>query len=374
MKTILTGVRVNEEPTLGNFLGAYKPMIDLANSGEYRVNMFVPDLHSFTTPIDHSSLQKQIIHGVKYYLAAGLNVENPKINVYRQSFVPAHSELMWILSCFTGFGELKRMTQFKEKSIDMLAGSEKVKDYSDEKLSETVNAAIVEDIEGLEKITQTSVSAGLFNYPVLMAADILLYSATYVPVGEDQYQHLEITRDIAQRMNSKFGELFLVPAPTSEQGKIMGRDQGLRIRSLTEPEKKMSKSSKNERSKISLSDDPAVAAKKIMSATTDNVGKIQFDMFNQPRISNLLQIESLLSNQPLQTTISRWTGETSYGDLKNQVATSVKTFLEDFQDRAAKITDNQVIKVLEQGETYANQTANAKLHQVQVALGLRKHA
>jgi len=341
MKTILTGIRTNEEPTIGNFLGGYLPMINLARQyadGDYQINMFIPDLHSFTTPIDHDNFYAKTIKGVKYYMAAGLDTSHPNVHIYRQSRVPAHSELCWILDCFTYMGETSRMIQFKEKAEE----------------------------------NKKHITVGLFNYPVLMAADILLYDATYVPLGEDQFQHLELTRDIATRMNNKFGQdLFIIPASENEQVKFMDLEHGLRIRSLTNPEKKMSKSSTVENSKISLSDDPQAAVKKIMSATTDSVGKIQFDMFNQPGISNLLQIEALLTGQPLQDVISRWTGETSYGDLKKQVAASVKNFLTDFQVKVAAITDEQVLATLASGETYANQVANTKLLAVQKAIGLR---
>ena len=341
MKTILTGIRTNEEPTLGNFLGAYLPMIKAAHdhAGEYEINMFIPDLHSFTTPIDHAKFYAQTIKGIKYYIAAGLDTSNPHIHIYRNSHVPAHAELCWILDCFTYFGEASRMTQFKEKSSEI----------------------------------GTSVSVGLFNYPILMAADILLYNTKYVPLGEDQFQHLELCRDIAIRMNKKFNtELFAIPADEAETVKFMNLDKGLRIRSLSDPTKKMSKSSTVENSKICLSDDPARAAKKIMSATTDSLGKIKFDMWNQPGISNLMQIESLLSNVPLQDVISTWSGETHYGDLKQKVASSVSNFLTDFQAKVAAISDEDVEKVLLAGEEYANQVANAKLHQVQQVVGLRK--
>ncbi len=341
MQTILTGVRANEEPTIGNFLGAYLPMIKLSHehAGDSQINMFVPDLHSFTTPIDHSKFYAQIIKGIKYYIAAGLDINNPNIHIYRQSRVPAHSELAWILECFTPFGEASRMTQFKEKAEEH----------------------------------KESVNVGLFNYPILMAADILLYDAKYVPLGEDQFQHLELARNIAIRMNNKFGkELFTLPAPEAEQVKFMGLSKGLRIRSLTDPTKKMSKSSTNEKSKISLSDDPNVAAKKIMSATTDNEGVIRFDMFNQPGISNLMQIEALLSGRELQDVISDYAGLTRYGDLKTKVADSVFHFLSDFQERVAQISDEDVEKVLARGEEYANEVANKKLHEIQTALGLRK--
>lgn len=340
METILTGVRVNEEPTIGNFLGAYAPMINLSREhAEDQVNFFVPDLHSFTTPIDHSKLYDQTIKGIKYYIAAGLDVNNPNIHIYRQSRVPAHAELCWILDCFTPYGEASRMTQFKEK------GSE----HPD------------------------AVTVGLFNYPILMAADILLYDAKYVPLGEDQFQHLELARNIAIRMNNKFEqELFTLPAPEKDQVKFMHLEKGLRIRSLTEPNKKMSKSAENERSKILLCDDLKHAAKKIMSATTDSEGVIRFDMINQPGISNLLTIESLLTNRNIQDVIADWAGQTSYGDLKRKVAETVMHFLSDFQERVNNISDSDVEAILEKGEKYANEVANKKLRQVQKAVGLYK--
>ena len=340
METILTGVRVNEEPTIGNFLGAYAPMINLSREhSEDRINFFVPDLHSFTTPIDHGKLYEQTIKGIKYYLAAGLDINNPNIHIYRQSRIPAHAELCWILDCFTPFGEASRMTQFKEKGAE----------HPD------------------------AVTVGLFNYPILMAADILLYDAKYVPLGEDQFQHLELARNIAIRMNNKFGqELFTLPAPEKEQVKFMHLEKGLRIRSLTEPNKKMSKSSENERSKILLCDDPKHAAKKIMSATTDSEGVIRFDMVNQPGISNLLTMESLLTNRDIQDVISDWAGQTSYGDLKRKVADTVMHFLADFQERVKNISNSDVEAILERGEQYANTAANKKLRQVQKAIGLYK--
>ena len=341
MKTILTGVRANEEPTIGNFLGAYKSMVNLANehATDSKINMFVPDLHSFTTPIDHDKLYAQVIKGIKYYIAAGLDINNPNVHIYRQSHVPAHSELAWILDCFTYFGEASRMTQFKEKS----------EEHAD------------------------AITVGLFNYPILMAADILLYDANYIPLGEDQFQHLELTRDIATRMNNKFGEeLFTIPAPEKEQVKFMHLEKGLRIRSLVDPSKKMSKSSTNEKSKISLNDDPQQAYKKIMSATTDSEGVIRFDMINQPGISNLLTIEALLTDRDIQDVIADWAGQTSYGDLKRKVAETVKNFLSDFQEKVSQITDEQVEQVLANGEQYANEVANAKLARVQKAVGLRK--
>ena len=207
-----------------------------------------------------------------------------------------------------------------------------------------------------------------------MAADILLYDAKYIPVGEDQFQHLELTRRLAERFNRKFGETFTLPATPKEQITFMsgGSDQdGIRIRDLQNPERKMSKSNPAPNSKIMLDDEPTTAAKKIMSATTDSLGKISFDMFNQPGISNLLQIEALVNDLPLQDVVSTWSGETHYGDLKQKVAASVSTMLADFQRKFATISDQEIFDLLETGETYANEVANKKLLSVQQAFKLR---
>lgn len=336
MKTILTGLRVGSELTLGNFLGALLPMVRLANkySNEMNVNIFVPDLHSIVGPVD-VDLKKNTILSMKYYLAAGLKL-NQTVHVYRQSYVPAHSEMLWLLNSISTMGELSRMTQFKDKS------------------------------EG-----KKSVDVGIFDYPVLMAADILLYDANYIPVGEDQFQHIELTRNLAMRVNNKYGDIFTVPEKTEDQVKFMGNSEGVRIRDLVDPNKKMSKSARSENSKIMLTDNPQVAAKKIMSATTDSIGKIQFDMFNQPGISNLLQIEALINDKPLQDVISTWAGETKYGDLKKQVASSVSAFLADLQENVAAISDDMIYELFEVGEEYANEVADKKLLKLQKALNLR---
>lgn len=338
-KTILTGVRVNSVPTLGNFLGAIKPMVRLANekSDTDQFNIFVPDLHSIISKTE-GDFQKNVVNSIKYYLAAGLRI-NEHIHVYRQSYVAAHSEMNWLLACVATMGELSRMTQYKEKS----------------KKEESVNS-------------------GIFNYPVLMAADILLYNANYVTVGDDQYQHIELARDLAMRINNNFGgNLLTVPEDECEQSAFMGIDDcdGIRIRDLSNPEKKMSKSTKGDNSKIMLSDKPEVAAKKIMGATTDSVGEIKYDMFNQPGISNLLQIEALINDKPLQDVISTWAGETRYGDLKKQVASSVSQFLEEFQANFEAIPDEVVYELFEVGEEYANNIADATLLKLQKAFKLR---
>ena len=311
-------------------------MVRLANkhSKDYNINIFVPDLHSIISDVD-GDLRENIIRTIKYYLAAGLEI-NENVHIYRQSYVPAHSELCWILNCIATMGETSRMIQYKEKSKG-----------------------------------QESCNVGIFDYPVLMAADILLYDATYVPIGEDQFQHIELTRNLAMRFNNRFGEIFTVPAKTAEQIEFMGMSDGIRIRDLLNPEKKMSKSTKAENSKIMLDDEPAKAAKKIMSATTDSMAKVKFDMFNQPGISNLLQIKALISGAPLQDVISEWTGETRYGNLKRAVAEDVTQALTKFQAKMAEISDEQIYDLLAEGEKYANEVANTKLLEAQKAFHLR---
>ena len=340
-EVILTGLRANNDLTIGNYFGAILPMIDMATtqSDMYQINLFVPDLHSFTTPIDHSTLHKQILHNVRLFVAAGLPLDNPDIHVYRQSYVPAHSELTWILDCFTGAGEMARMTQFKDKST---------------------------------KLNDDRVSMGLYNYPVLMAADILLYGASYVPVGEDQSQHLEFTRDIGERMNTTFNqELFTIPKSVKEQHAFFGKDQGLRIKDLVDPTKKMSKSDDSGKGVIFLGDDPQLAAKKIMGAATDSVGVIKFDWDNQPGITNLLVILSLFSRKPQSDINSEWEGKSSYGDLKNAVAEATTSFLEGLQTRLSHVDDSRIIAKLESSEKCMNEIANNTLLKVQKAVGLR---
>lgn len=352
---ILTGLRANNDLHIGNYLGAVLPMVDMSHqkAGEYQINLFVPDLHSFTTPIDHSKLYSQIIETVRFYLAAGFNVAHDNVHIYRQSFIPAHSELTIILNSFTGFGEMGRMTQFKDK-----AGLQSSRFEKKDKLEE-----IVADL----KIAQEHVSVGLFDYPVLMAADILLHNATYVPVGDDQTQHLEFTRDIAERMNNRFGELFTIPKPVKEQHAFFGKDQGLRIRDLSDPTKKMSKSDETGKGVIFLADSPEVARKKIMSATTDSLEDIQYSYDTQPGISNLLDLLKLFGGNP-----DEFVGQNQYGPLKTAVADKVCLFLEEFQAKLDQIDESQVADVLESGEAAVGPQAADTFFRVQQAVGLRK--
>lgn len=340
---ILTGVRANNNIHIGNYFGAILPIINMSKrrSDEYDINLFIPDLHSFTTPIDRSKLYDSILNNARVYTAAGLPLDNSSIHLYRQSRISAHSELAWILDCFTGFGEMSRMTQFKDKG------------------------------------SKGDASVGLFNYPVLMAADILLYGATYVPVGDDQTQHLEFTRDIAERMNRKFGDLFIVPKPVIQQHQFFGKDQGLRIKDLVNPAKKMSKSDESDKGIIFLSDDPKSAHKKIMSATTDSIGKVQYDKENQPGISNLLEILTLVRQDAgrevtLEQTANEYFGMDRYGDFKRIVADEVAKFLENFQNRLAAVDERAIEEKLASSEKDMNVVANETLYRVQKAVGLRK--
>ena len=371
---ILTGVRANNNIHIGNYFGAILPIINMANrhSSEYDINLFIPDLHSFTTPIDHSKLYDSILNNARVYTAAGLPLDNPSIHLYRQSRISAHSELAWILDCFTGFGEMSRMTQFKDKSRKFLDSKITKGEMSDEqRIWDTIDR---------------NISVGLFNYPVLMAADILLYGATYVPVGDDQTQHLEFTRDIAERMNRKFGErmnydkfvdLFIVPKPVIQQHQFFGKDQGLRIKDLVNPAKKMSKSDESGKGIIFLSDDPKSAHKKIMSATTDSIGKVQYDKENQPGISNLLEILTLVRQDAgrevtLEQTANEYFGMDRYGDFKRIVADEVAEFLENFQNRLAAVDERAIEEKLASSEKDMNVVANETLYRVQKAVGLRK--
>ncbi len=332
---ILTGLRANNDLHIGHVFGAMYPIIDLAkkHAGEYQINMFIPDLHSFTTPIDHSKLAEQTLNNLRIFVAAGLPLDNPHVHIYRQSYIPAHSELTLILNSFTGFGEMSRMTQFKDKSA---------------------------------RLNADRVSIGLFDYPVLMAADILLYGATYIPVGDDQTQHIEFTRDIGMRMNAQFGELFSVPKPVKEQRAFFGKEQGLRIKDLADPSKKMSKSDETGKGVVFLNDTPEVVKNKIMSATTDSVGKVAHDYDKQPGISNLLDMLKLFGGDP-----GEFVGNNQYGPLKETTAGLAAEFISSFQTKLAKVSDEEIHSKLLVSEAVMNKQANQVLLKVQKAVGLR---
>ena len=338
---ILTGLRANNDLHIGNYFGALLSIVDMAmrRADDYAVHLFVPDLHSFTTPIDHSQLQAQIMHNLKLFAAAGLPINHPNVYIYRQSYIPAHSELTVILNSFTGMGQMARMTQYKDKST---------------------------------RLGDEQISVGLFDYPVLMAADILLYNTSYVPVGDDQTQHLEFARDIAERMNNKFAsKLFTVPEPVAKQHEFFSKEQGLRIKDLVDPTKKMSKSAESDKGVVFLGDTPEIAAKKIMGATTDSIGVVHLDPAHQPGIANLLQILALLTGRSLEAVAEEYDGQTEYGSFKKQVAEAVQEFLIDFQARLTAVDEVKLTEKLAASEVKMNEIAKQTLLRVQAAVGLR---
>lgn len=316
--------------------------IQKAHGDTHDMFFFVPDLHSFTTQIDHDTLYQHTVRNLKYFVAAGMDFWAPGTYLYRQSYIPAHSELTWILDCFTGFGEASRMTQFKDKSEE-----------------------------------QQQVSVGLFNYPILMAADILLYNARYVPVGDDQKQHLELARDLGQRLNNKFAGVFVdgvftqVPEDWKTQLAFAKRDNGVRIRSLRNPEKKMSKSVEDPAGTINMTDDPQEAAKKVMGATTDSIGQVNFDWEKQPGITNLLQMLALMGERSPRDVTAEWKGKTNYGDLKHAVAEKVEAFLSAFQARVADVDEAKLLQKLQEDEVAVGKIAETTLLRAQQAVGLR---
>ncbi|MEJ5928329.1 tryptophan--tRNA ligase [Corynebacterium sp. H128] len=279
---VLSGIQPTADSYhLGNYLGALKQWIDLQDS--YEAFYFIPDLHAITVDQDPKELRARTVAGAAQLLALGIDPE--KSTLFVQSHVHEHAELGWILTCLTGFGEASRMTQFKDKSAK----------------------------RGADRT-----SAGLFTYPMLMAADILLYRPQLVPVGEDQRQHLELTRTLAERFNSRFKKTFVVPEGFIPQG-------AAKIYDLQEPTSKMSKSGENPKGCVNLLDDPKVSAKRIKSAVTDNDGEIRYDKENKPGVSNLLVIQSALTNKSIDELVKGYEGQ-GYGALKTDTAEALEAF------------------------------------------------
>jgi tryptophanyl-tRNA synthetase len=343
---ILTGITPNANLHIGNYFGAVLPMVTTYNKLKTsdKIFYFAPDLHVLSSTTDNKNLYQQTLDNIKILIASGIDPENSNVLFYRQSQIVGHTDLAWILSCFTGFGEASRMTQFKDKS----------------QKSENENKKL---------------NVGLFTYPILMAADILLYDASIIPLGIDQKQHLELTRDLAIRINNKFNEkIFEVPKVWSEQISFFQKEEfkgveGLKIRSLTHPDKKMSKSDFDFKGTIFLSDSPEDAYKKIMSAETDSFGMIGYDFTNQPGVSNLIQILSLVRNVPLTLIINEFVGNKQYGELKKVVATEISEFLRNFQKAYSSITNQEVEDVLEKHEKIIQILATKKLKKIKKVLG-----
>mgnify|MGYP001577745488 CR=1 FL=1 len=322
---IFSGIRPTGGLHLGNYLGAIKQWIQLQEKNE--CVFCIVDLHAITTPYDPKELQKNILEATAIYLAAGINPE--KSIIFVQSQIKEHAELAWLLGTITPMGELLRMTQFKEKS-------KQHKDY---------------------------VNAGLFNYPVLMAADILLYKGQGVPVGKDQEQHVELARSIAKKFNQKFGKIF------DEPESILPKT-GAKIMSLTNPKKKMSKSDEP-KSCISLFDTPEDITKKIMSAETDSGKDVVYNVAKKPGISNLLTIYSLLTDKSIQDIEKKFKGK-GYGDVKKSLATVVIDYLEPFRRKQKELLtrDIYVKEILNKGNLRAKAIAETTMQEVREKMGL----
>lgn len=323
MKKVLSGIQPSGKLTLGNYIGALRNFVKLQH--EHLCNFMVVDLHAITVPQDPAALREQSEQVAALFVAAG--IDPAKANVYMQSHVLQHAQLGWILTTLTAMGELERMTQFKDKS----AGKE-------------------------------SVGAGLFVYPSLMAADILVYNADLVPVGDDQKQHLELTRDLAGRFNSRYGEYFTIPEPYIPE-------VGARIMSLDDASKKMSKSNPNPGSYISLLDSPAEIRKKISRATTDSGSEVRFDRENKPEVSNLISIYSQCAEIPVAEVERLYEGK-MYGAFKKDLAEVVVGLIEPLQQRYHEIRESgEIFDILKQGAVRASEMAEQTLSDVQRMMG-----
>ena len=324
MDHILSGIKPTGQLTLGNYIGAINKFVKLQDKGESF--LFIADLHALTLPIDPQVLHDNSRDLAAFYLAAGLDPN--KSNIFLQSDVSAHAELAIILQNYLYMGELSRMTQFKDKA---------------------------------SKMKEEAIGLGLFAYPVLMAADIVLYDSKVIPVGEDQVQHVELARDLVKRFNNRYGEVLVMPK--AEVNKV-----GARIMSLSDPTKKMSKS--DPKGDIYLKDEPAVIRKKIMSAVTDMEAHVHYDPEKQPGISNLMVIMSSLNGKSFEEIEKEFEGK-GYGDFKRAVADVVCAEMEALQSKYREILSSGLVdKVLEKGAARANEVATKVLARVQKAVGL----
>lgn len=328
MKRVLSGIQPTSDSFhLGNYLGAVKQWVELQDGHD--AFYCIVDLHALTVETDPALLRKRTLTSAAQLLALGISPE--KSTLFVQSQVPQHNQLGWIMECLTGFGEASRMTQFKDKSSKAGADSARV---------------------------------GLFTYPMLMAADILLYQADLVPVGEDQRQHIELTRDIAERFNSRYGKNFVIP-----EGFIL--KQGAKIFDLHEPTAKMSKSSDSGSGLIEILDAPEVNAKKIKSATTDAGREVKFDLAEKPGISNLLTIHSAISGKSIESLESEFDGK-GYGDFKGAVAEVVVEYLRPIRAHALELLEDEkhLLQILHQGSEKARAVAQKTIDDTYTKLGV----
>ena len=324
VKRVFSGVQPTGNIHLGNYLGALKQFVELQD--DHECIYCIVDMHAITVPQDPKELREHILDVAALYLAVG--VDPKKSIVFVQSDVPGHAELSWVLTCNSYTGELSRMTQFKDKSKN-----------------------------------KESAPTGLFSYPVLMAADILLYDTDIVPVGNDQKQHIELCRDIATRINNKYKKTFVVP-----EGRFL--KEGARIMALDDPTKKMSKSAENIHSRISLLDEPSKIKKSIMKATTDSDGEVRFDVENKPGISNLLNIYSVLSGMTIPELEAKYEGK-GYGDFKKDLVEVVVEALAPIKEKYEQIRhSDELIEILKDGAVRANAIAQKTMKRVKENFGL----
>ena len=323
-KRIFSGAQPTGQLHIGNYLGALKNWVALQD--EYEAFYCIVNLHAITLPQDPKTLRQKTLDLARIYLAAGIDPE--KSTIFIQSDVPEHAELTWVLSCIARMGELERMTQFKDKG----------------------------------KGNTERAGVGLFTYPVLMASDILLYQTDLVPVGQDQKQHLELSRDLAERFNRDFGETFKIPDPYIPKA-------GASIKSLQDPEKKMSKSDENLNGSIFLLDDADTVTKKIKRAVTDSGTTIEFDE-SRPAISNLLSIYHLLTGRSIDESVAHFSGK-GYGAFKTELAETTVEFLRPFQERVKQFDDSTLGKILSSGAEKARSIAAKTLADVYAKTGIR---
>lgn len=350
-KRVFSGVQPSGNLHIGNYLGA---ILTWVREQDKKENIFcIVDEHAITVPQNPKELQKRTLEIAKIYLAAGIDPK--KSNIFVQSDRPEHAELGWIINCHAYMGELSRMTQYKVKR-----GETKYQTVNNHFKNNKVLTK--KEFEKIDKKIFNDTSVGLFDYPALMAADILLYDTDEVPVGEDQKQHIEFTRDVAERMNNRYGKIFTVPSYYTVK-------EATRIMSLQDPTIKMSKSDENENSRIELLDSPEIIKKKFAKAVTDSKNKVKFDMKNQPGISNLLNIMAVCKNTSVSELEKKYK-DISYGEFKNDVAESVIELLLPFQKRFYKLNDKEVDKILKDGAKNVANKAQSTLKRVKDAIGL----
>ncbi len=329
MKTIFSGVQPSGIPTIGNYIGAMKNFVELQH--DFNSYYCIVDQHAITVPQDRLKLREQTRSLAALYVAIGIDPE--VATIFIQSEVSAHAEAAWIIQCNVGIGELERMTQYKDKA---------------------------------QQQTSDHISSGLLTYPTLMVGDIILYNADYVPVGDDQKQHLELTRDFVDRFNSRYGngnELLIKP-------EMYATKSGGRIMSLQDPHKKMSKSDKSPKAYISMLDEPDTIRKKVKSAVTDSSGIIEYDEEKKPAISNLLTIYSVFSDFSISELEEKYKG-VGYGDFKSDLAEAIISVLEPIQKKHAELMATEELDdILDQGAEKARQIADKTLNKMQNAVGL----